>query len=309
MELFEKLTSEIGKVIFGKDDVVTLLVSTMLAGGHALIEDLPGTGKTMLAKTLAAACGGDFKRIQCTPDLMPSDVTGLNIYNPRENDFRLVKGPVFSNVVLADEINRATPRTQSSLLEAMEERQVTIDGVTLALPDFFILVATENPIETTGTYPLPEAQLDRFMTKLSMGGMDARDEKKVIDHHISGNPIENVQAVTSPEEILAAREKIRAVYVHEAVKDYVTSLAAATRESGRITVGVSTRAVLGILRLAQAYAYIHDRDYVTPDDIKYLMPYAWGHRITYFGGAAKGSELIAEATAQVEVPNEDWKTN
>ncbi|MBQ9232806.1 MAG: MoxR family ATPase [Lachnospiraceae bacterium] len=308
--LAEKLSENVSKVIVGKEEQIKLIITGILAGGHILIEDNPGTGKTMLAKAFAKSMDVAFKRVQFTPDLMPSDITGLNIYNQKNGEFSLVKGPVFTNVLLADEINRATPRTQSSLLEAMEEKQVTIDGESLKLEDPFIVFATENPVETSGTYPLPEAELDRFLIKLSMGENDKTAEMDIIDKYIDDTPIDNISAVCDAKEIIKKRQAVKKIFVHECVRDYIVNIIMATRKSSELNLGVSTRGTLALLRCSQAFAAIEGRGYVMPDDVRYLAPFVLGHRILAFGSAGDfqhNSNVIEKIVEGIEVPVEDWK--
>ena len=308
--LADDISDNVSKVIVDKDEQIKLIIAGIFAGGHILIEDNPGTGKTMLAKSFAKSMNVDFKRVQFTPDLMPSDITGLNIFNQKESEFKLVKGPVFTNVLLADEINRATPRTQASLLEAMEEKQVTIDGVTMMLEPPFIVFATENPIETSGTYPLPEAELDRFLMKLSMGENDKITELNIIERYIENTPLEELTPVCGAEDIMNVRDKIKSVFVHNCIREYITDIVLETRRSSKINMGVSSRGVLALVRCAQAYAAIDGRKYVEPDDVKKLAPYVLGHRIIAFGGVNNfnyNSNLIMEIVDGIAVPVEDWK--
>lgn len=309
-ELVDKLRENVSKVILGAEDTIDLILTSILAGGHVLIEDQPGTGKTMLAKAFAKSMNGDFKRVQFTPDLLPSDITGLSVYNQKEQHFVLSKGPVFTNILLADEINRATPRTQSSLLEAMEERQVTIDGNTMKLAAPFLVIATENPLETIGTYPLPEAQLDRFLMKLDMGQATKQHELNIIDCYIENSPLNTLEAVCSMEDLVRAQEQISKVFVHQVIREYIVNLAFATREDSHVQAGVSTRGILAMVKSAQAYAALNGRNYVEPDDVKKLAPRVWGHRIITIGGSQQFSQsnnLIKEIIGTVKVPVENWE--
>ena len=303
------ILDNVGKVIVGKDDVVVKVLTSILAGGHILLEDVPGTGKTMLAKTIAKSIDCEFKRIQFTPDLLPSDITGLHIYNQKSGEFVLSKGPVFANIILADEINRATPRTQSALLECMEEQQVTIDGDTLKLEEPFIVLATENPVETAGTYPLPEAQLDRFLIKISMGDNSKATEVSIIDRFMSENPFDTLQTVCDTDHIKTMQEAVREVFVHSCVKEYIADIILATRNNSRIQVGASSRGTIGLLRLSQAYAAMEGRTFVRPDDVRYMAPYVLAHRVIMAGHMDEKKEktVIRELVDQIAVPVEDWE--
>lgn len=307
--LTDKICENISKVMIGREEEIHMVVTAIAAGGHILIEDRPGTGKTMLAKTLAKTIGGEFKRVQFTPDLMPSDITGLNIYNRKTEEFVLVKGPVFANVLLADEINRATPRTQSSLLEAMEEQQVTIDGESYPLNMPFLVIATENPVETTGTYPLPEAQLDRFLVKISMGENQKETEVNIIDRFIEENPYDVLEVVCGAAEIFEIQKSVKRVFVHPCVREYIADIILATRNNSRIDVGASSRGTLGLLRCAQARAAMEGRAFVKPDDVRYMAPYVLAHRVMLSGRMDEKREkaLIKELVDMVRVPVEDWE--
>lgn len=273
------LTTEVGKVIVGKADVVELLAVALLCESHVLIEDVPGTGKTTLAKTIARCLDCQFVRIQFTPDLLPTDVTGLFYYNQKTGDFEMRPGPIHANVVLADEINRATPRTQSSLLEAMEERQVTVEGQTLPLPRPFFVLATQNPVELEGTFPLPEAQLDRFLLRLAVGYPTEQQEVVVLRRFQSSTPLDDVRPIATALQVLQLSSQARQVYVDDAVADYVVALARATRANEAVELGASPRATLGLFRAAQALAALRGRGFVIPDDVKDLVGPVFGHRL------------------------------
>ncbi|MFA4640442.1 AAA family ATPase [Pyrococcus kukulkanii] len=277
----EIILEEVKKAIVGKDDVLKLMLATILADGHILIEDLPGLAKTLMAKSFARALGLEFKRVQFTPDLLPSDILGVNVFNQKTLEFEFKRGPIFTNVLLADEINRAPPKTQSALLEAMQERQVTIEGKTYPLPRPFIVIATQNPIEQEGTYPLPEAQLDRFLVRLRVGYPSKEDEKEILRRRIERKKEEiDINPVVSVEEVIEMQREVEDVYVSEAIIEYITSIVWTTRENKRdIEVGVSPRGSLALLKLSRAYAAIEGRDYVIPDDVKKVAMPALSHRI------------------------------
>lgn len=307
------LKESIGKVIIGKDDVVELLLVALLNKGHILLESVPGTGKTMLAKSFSKTISGTFKRIQFTPDVLPSDVTGIQFFNPKEQEFQLRPGPVMTNILLADEINRATPRTQSSLLEVMEERQVTIDGETLKLPSPFVVIATQNPIESQqGTFSLPEAQMDRFFVQIDLGYPSFAEEKQIMKAYRQHNPIDELLEVFSKEVIEKMQRAVQAVKLSDDVEDYLLRIVHATRKHTDIEVGVSPRGTLALMRGAQGKAYIEGRTFVTPEDIKYMAPYVIAHRLvlTMEGSLKKTNrQLINEVLSTVAVPVEAGAVN
>ncbi len=274
-----RIIDNIEQVIIGKREVIELLMVALLCEGHVLIEDVPGVGKTMLARSLAISLGGQFKRLQCTPDLLPNDVTGVSIFNQQSGEFEFRPGPIFVNILLADEINRATPRTQAALLEAMQEQQVTVDGVTRSLPRPFLVLATQNPIEYEGTFPLPEAQVDRFLLRLSIGYPATAQEKQLLLHLQREHPINKLQPVTDEAQLLDFQRQVWEVHVDETLQDYVVALVTATRTHGDVALGASPRASLALFKTAQALAAIHGRDHVLPDDIKRLVPFALAHRL------------------------------
>ena len=273
------IVDNVSKVIVGKTPVIEQTLAALIAQGHILVEDVPGVGKTMLAKSLAASLGCQFKRIQFTPDLLPSDITGVSIYNQRTGQFEFRPGPVMAQVVLADEINRATPKTQSALLEAMEELQVSVDGLTHYLEPPFIVLATQNPIEYEGTFPLPEAQLDRFLIRVSLGYPDFAEELSVIERQEQTHPIDELEAVATPEDVVRLQSAAREIYVDGLVREYIVGLAEASRNHEDVALGASPRASLGMFRMARAFALVQDRDYVVPDDVQALAFGVMGHRI------------------------------
>ena len=274
-----KLRSNISKIIKGKDDKIDLVIMALLSGGHVLLDDVPGTGKTVLAKALARSIDAGFSRIQFTPDLLPSDITGIHFFNMKEQEFMFRAGPVFTNILLADEINRATPRTQSALLQCMEEKQVTIDGELFLIDKPFIVLATQNPVETAGTYPLPEAQLDRFMIKLSVGYSDRESEMQILDNSRALHPVENLTAVTDKTELLEMMNRVENIKVNEAVRGYIADIGNASRHNSEIKLGLSTRGLIALKNMSQARAALRGREFVTPDDVKTVAPYVCVHRL------------------------------
>lgn len=283
-EQIERLTQNLGTVIVGKSEAIRLVLVALFSGGHALLEDVPGVGKTLLAKSLARSIDGQFHRVQCTPDLLPSDVTGTNIWNQKTGQFEFLAGPIFTNVLLTDEINRATPRTQSALLEVMEERQVTIDGVSRAVPNPFFVIATQNPIEYQGTFPLPEAQMDRFALAFSLGYPSESEELQMLQRLRGGGGVDELKPCVSLAELLTLRQLCLDVKVEESVQRYLLNLVRATRTDEEITLGVSPRGTVVLQRAVQALAFLEGRDYAIPDDVKFLAPYVLSHRMIAGGG-------------------------
>ena len=301
-----QLRANIQKVIIGKDDVIDLALVALLCEGHVLIEDVPGIGKTTLAKAIARSLNCTFKRIQFTPDLLPSDVTGISYFNQKEQVFEFRAGPIFAQVVLADEINRATPRTQSALLEAMQERQVTVDGQTMTLARPFLVLATQNPIELEGTFPLPEAQVDRFLLRISLGYPNEDEEHLILSRFERLDPLETLSSVVAAEDLLAMQGKCRTVRVERSIADYVVSLCRATRAATGTQLGVSPRGTMALYRASQALAAIRGRDYVLPDDVKVLAPYALAHRIVVDGQSRlrgrKSEDILRDVLERTPVP-------
>ena len=275
----KKLTSNIEKVIIGKRQEIILSLVSFFCEGHILLEDVPGVAKTVLARSLSQSVGCSFKRAQCTPDLLPTDITGASVFNPKTTEFEFRPGPIFSNILLADEINRATPRTQSALLEAMAERRVTVDGTTYELEPPFLVIATQNPVDHEGTFPLPEAQLDRFLVRLSLGYPTAEQESQLLDRLRTGHPLDVLEPVVSVEEVLACQEAIRAIEVDEKVRDYIVALVHATRDHEDVALGGSPRASIALVRTAQALAGIRGQQFVTPDEVKRMLRPVLGHRL------------------------------
>jgi MoxR-like ATPase len=283
-ERIEKLKENLSLTIVGKESSIRLVLVALLSGGHALLEDVPGVGKTLLAKSLARSIAGKFQRIQCTPDLLPTDITGTNIWNPKSGKFEFLPGPVFANVVLADEINRATPRTQSALLEVMEERQVTIDGVSRPVGDPFFVIATQNPIEYQGTFPLPEAQMDRFTLSLTLGYPTEAEELQMLERLSGGVTPAELKPCIGIEEIQELRQLVGQVKVDKSLQQYIANLVRATREHSEITLGVSPRGTVALHRATQAYGFLEGRDFAIPDDVKTLAPFVLSHRLITAGG-------------------------
>jgi MoxR-like ATPase len=280
----EQLTQNLAQTIVGKSDAVRLVLVALLAGGHALLEDVPGVGKTLLAKSLARSIAGKFQRLQCTPDLLPTDVTGTNIWNPRAGEFEFLPGPVFANILLADEINRATPRTQSALLEVMEEQQVTVDGVSRGVPRPFFVIATQNPVEYQGTFPLPEAQMDRFMLALSLGYPTEAEELQMLQRLQGGMSVDELQPCIAPEELAELQGLCLKVRVEVPIQQYILNLVRATRHDEEVSLGVSPRGAVALQRASQALAFLEGREYVIPDDVKFLVPHVLSHRMIAIGG-------------------------
>jgi MoxR-like ATPase len=308
-EIARRMRENIQKVIVGKDEVIDLTLVAVLCEGHILLEDVPGIGKTTLARSLAASLGASFRRIQFTPDLLPSDVTGLNWFNQKKQAFEFRPGPVMAQVVLADEINRATPRTQSALLEAMQERQVTVDGVTRPLPRPFLVMATQNPVELEGTFPLPEAQIDRFLLRIAIGYPSQAEENAILERFRLSDPLPELEAVTNPEEITQMHQERRQVRIQESLRDYIVKIARATRQHPEVELGASPRATLSLYQAAQAWAAIQGRDFVLPDDVKRVAPVVLTHRLMISPQAQlrgrEPEELVTGIVAMVPVPVED----
>lgn len=305
-EKIQQVLINMNQVIVGKEEVVKLSLVGLLAKGHVLIEDVPGVGKTMLVRSLAKSIDCDFKRIQFTPDLLPSDITGVSIYNPKDLVFEFRPGPIFGNVVLADEINRTSPKTQSALLEGMEENNVTVDGKTMPLQDPFFVMATQNPLEYEGTHPLPEAQLDRFILKLTMGYPSADEELTMLMQTDKGHPIDQLKPVISKQDVIHIQAEVQNVYIDKNIQQYIIQLVTKTRNHQAIYLGVSPRGSIALMKTAKALAYLEGRDYVIPDDVKYLAPYVLSHRLiltqeaNYEGKTSL--DLMQEILQQVSVP-------
>jgi MoxR-like ATPase len=305
-KLAQKLADQLSKALIGKPEPVRMLLTGLFARGHVLIEDLPGLGKTTLARALATAVSCDFKRVQFTPDLLPTDILGTSVYRQQDGTFEWREGPIFTNILLADEINRATPRTQSALLEAMSEQQISAEGQTRKLARPFFVIATQNPIEHAGTYPLPESQLDRFMLKFEVGYPSAEDEKRILFEHATGDTLQHVERVLTREDVLVVQEAVKKVRVDQSIADYVLEIANETRNHPKLVSGVSPRGTVALFRAAQAHAMIEGRDYVVPDDVKTLAVAALSHRIIERAsfdrrGGKTGQEIIRKILAKVAV--------
>ena len=309
VDLSERIRNNVSKVIVGKDEVVNLMLTSMYASGHILLEDVPGTGKTMLARCISKSVSCEFTRVQFTPDLLPSDLTGLNVFSQSTGDFSFKKGPVFTNILLADEINRATPRTQSSLLECMEERQVTVDGETRKLDAPFLVVATQNPLETSGTFPLPEAQMDRFFCRLKNGYPSPEEGLQVLMKNEGRVPFNDLEEITNGQEIVEIAKEITNVKVNDTVKEYIADIIEVTRNHDQIIGGISPRGSISLMRGVQAYAALNGRDYAIPDDVQYLAIHCLAHRLTVKGFSALGKtqtqeKIISDILEMVPVPTE-----
>lgn len=309
ISLIQTIKYNIQQVMIGNDDTIELLLASLLAGGHVLLEDVPGTGKTVLAKSMARSTNSDFGRIQFTPDLLPSDVVGLSRLDPKTNEFVFSKGPAFCNILLADEINRATPKTQSSLLECMAERQITVDAVTYPLQDPFFVIATQNSLESLGTFPLPEAQMDRFLMQLSMDSLSRAKELELIKRFMNDEPLQKILPVCTRADIVSLQQQCREIYIHRELLDYMVSIVHATRKHSKIAGGVSPRGTLAFVRAAQGCAMVKDRGFVTPEDIKRVAVPVLAHRLSMnvsFDAASAAKQAVADILAGTPVPTEDW---
>ncbi|MBR4174894.1 MAG: MoxR family ATPase [Lachnospiraceae bacterium] len=307
---YKEILDNVSKVIVGKEDVITYCLVAMVAGGHILLEDVPGTGKTVLAKSIARSMDMEFSRIQFTPDLLPGDITGLNVWHAQNSEFEFIKGPVFTNILLADEINRATPRTQAGLLECMQENQVTVDSVTRPLPDPFFVIATQNPVETSGTFPLPEAQLDRFLMKLSMGFPDKEEEENILRRFMHNDVLKDLDSVAGGRDILNLRTQAVMVKVSDSIISYITDIAAQSRVRNDVASGISPRGALALMNTARVLALFRGRDYVVPEDVKELAVPVLAHRLIMphrFGDENHAQRAIEEILQTVNVPTEEFQ--
>jgi len=306
IEKVQKIIDNVEEVILGKNRVIKLALAAMMAEGHILFEDVPGVGKTILVRSLARSIGCSFKRVQFTPDLLPSDITGVSIYNQKTNEFEFREGPILSQVVLADEINRATPRTQSALLESMAEKQITVEGISRRLADPFIVMATQNPIEYDGTFPLPEAQLDRFLIKLEIGYPEEQDEQQILENLQLEHPVETLEAVMIDQEFIELQDDVKKVHVDQKLRKYIVSLVNQSRNHSDLELGASPRGSIALMKMAQAWAVVNERDYIIPDDIKEIVPAVLAHRLiikskSRLRGADK-EKIIDEIVRRTEVP-------
>jgi MoxR-like ATPase len=300
-EKIDVLTHNLAKTIVGKAEVIRLVLVALLAGGHVLLEDVPGVGKTLLAKTLARSIDGKFQRLQCTPDLLPTDITGTNIWNPKNGEFTFLPGPIFANILLTDEINRATPRTQSALLEVMEEHQVTVDGVSRSVPTPFFVIATQNPIEYQGTFPLPEAQMDRFMVSLSLGYPSETEELQMLQRLQDDVTVDDLQSCITLQELEELRRLCKKVKIDTSLQQYILDIVRATRQDEEITLGSSPRGTISLHRATQALAFLSGRDYVIPDDVKFMAPYVLSHRLIPTGGR-RAKTVMEKLLRSVPIP-------
>ena len=310
-EVMDGVVKNIETVILGKTQEIKLILSAFLSGGHVLLEDVPGTGKTVLAKALAKSFECDFSRVQFTPDLLPSELTGINFYNPKNGDFTFREGSLFSNIILADEINRATPRTQSGLLESMEEKQITVDGTTYILPAPYFVIATQNPVEIQGTFPLPEAQLDRFLLQLNLGYPTKEETVKILQRFAESQPLNEIAPVCDKQLMLNLQQSVNKVYIHDDIYAYITEIAQKTRIHEAVELGISTRGILALAKMARSYCAINGQYFVTPKDILYLIPYVFPHRMVLKGGIRGRKEatksILEEIIEDTAAPVEEWK--